>query len=198
MQQGWYYSLDLDVPQGYENELSVAGVLSPHPTLELIASGTGIVVAPGYVLTVRSAVTHPDHSAFLTTVGVPLNPVTDKAKEKNAEIARQWKQLPVRRLIVTLPETKIVGGTTSVAVSTSEWNANSFGVTESDNTSKSTISESSVTGFGSDSSFSQGSGGSNTMAKGRSANSTTETGVVNGRTCFDSTNYIVIHPKGQF
>ena len=195
MQQGWYYSLDLDVPQGYENELSVAGVLSPHPTLELIASGTGIVVAPGYVLTVRSAVTHPDRSAFLTTVGVPLNPVTDKAKEKNAEIARQWKQLPVRRLIVTLPETKIVGGTTSVAVSTSEWNANSFGVTESDNTSKSTISESSVTGFGSDSSFSQGSGGSNTMAKGRSANSTTETGVVNGRTCFDSTNYIVIHPK---
>ncbi|MFN9411855.1 MAG: hypothetical protein ACK57V_05670 [Pirellula sp.] len=195
MQQGWYYSLDLDVPQGFENELSVAGVLSPHPTLELIASGTGIVVAPGYVLTVRSAVTHPDRSAFLTTVGVPLNPVPNKSKEKSSEAAKQWKQLPVRRLIVTLPETKIVGGTSSVAVSTSEWNANSFGVTDSNNSSESTRSEISGAGFGSSPSFNQGASGRNTIARGRSDNSTMESGVVNARTCSDSTNYIVIHPK---
>ena len=59
MQPGWYYSLDLQPPDSLGNELPVLGIEPPTPSLELIASGTGVVCAAGHVLTVRQVVTHP-------------------------------------------------------------------------------------------------------------------------------------------
>ena len=184
MQQGWYYSLDLDVPPGLENELSVAGVLPPHPTLELIASGTGIVVAPGYVLTVRSAITHPDRRAFLTTVGIPLDLLASRAKEKSNAYTAGWKQLPVRRLIVTLPEKKSTGGKDSVAVTTSAWNENSFAASEASGFAVATDSTNSGT-----------EAVASSAAAARGSNAKQRTGVANSRTVSNSTNYITIHPK---
>lgn len=176
MQQGWYYSLDLDVPPGLENELSVAGVLSPDPTLELIASGTGIVVAPGYVLTVRSSVTHPDRSAFLTTVGVPIESKARQVKEKDSGDVRQWKQIPARRLIVTQPEKQETGGTDSFANTTSNWTTATF--SEADTVAATLSPDEAIYG---------------TVDNTRSAG--IKTGVMNSRTVANSTNYIIIHPK---
>jgi hypothetical protein len=197
MQLGWYYSLDLDVPQGLESELSVAGILSPDPTLELIGSGTGIVVAPGYVLTVRSAVTHPDRSAFLTTVGVPLDPVAGNAKYEDAKRSRsaQWKQLPARRVIVTLPEKKTVGGTDSIALTTTDWNESLFSSTESNSSTDGVESGTIRAGVGRDFLFGQSEGSDRTKTRSDSRTNRTETGVMNRRAVANSTNYVVIHPK---
>ena len=70
MQPGWYYSLDLQPPDSLGNELPVLGIEPPAPSLELIASGTGVVCAAGHVLTVRQVVTHPQRPVNLVTVAV--------------------------------------------------------------------------------------------------------------------------------
>jgi hypothetical protein len=161
--------------------------------LELIASGTGIVVAPGYVLTVRSAVTHPDRSAFLTTVGVPLDLKISRSKSKGS--LNQWRQLPVRRLIVTQPEKMDVGGTDSVAVTTSDWTTNSFSSSDTSSSEQSVEATISGVGVAGSSTLNQASRvrGSTTDSNTRGTGITT--GVANSRSVSNSTNYIVIHPK---
>lgn len=70
MQQGWYYSLDLEPPDSFGSELSVLGIGPPDPSLELIASGVGFVCTTGHVLTLRQVITHPHHAAASTTIAV--------------------------------------------------------------------------------------------------------------------------------
>jgi len=72
LQPGWYNTLEMDVPYGQGNELSVDGVLPQDVSLVLISSGSGLVIAPGYVITVKPIVmnkafpTQPERSTFLT------------------------------------------------------------------------------------------------------------------------------------
>jgi len=119
MQAGWYYSLDLDTPNSLQNELSVAGALPPDYTLELIASGTGVVCAPGYVLTVKTTVVHPHRSASLATIAVPesLKQVTNNREDN--QITR-WKLLPARQVIMTQQERIDISGSTTIADSVSD------------------------------------------------------------------------------
>jgi hypothetical protein len=53
---GWHYSLDFDLPsEGLRDNLA-DGIDSPRSDLRLLAQGSGIVVAPGIVLTSREVV----------------------------------------------------------------------------------------------------------------------------------------------
>ena len=70
MQPGWYFSLDLQPPDSLGSELAVLGIDPPEQGLEIIASGSGIVCAPGHILTVRSNITNPNRPASLITIAV--------------------------------------------------------------------------------------------------------------------------------
>ncbi|WP_417746006.1 trypsin-like peptidase domain-containing protein [Rosistilla oblonga] len=53
---GWYYSLDVNVPHKSVGTTQLDGIDPPNEQVELLAVGTGFVVAPGVVLTVRPVV----------------------------------------------------------------------------------------------------------------------------------------------
>jgi len=100
LQLGWYYTLEMDVPFGQGNELSVDGVLPPDISLELISSGTGIVIAPGYVLTAKPIVMNNMRPATFATVAVP------STKDR-------WVLKPARQVIIATSLKQVTGGTTS-------------------------------------------------------------------------------------
>ena len=108
LQLGWYYSLDFDVPSALENELSVSGVHPPDASLELIASGTGVVCAPGYVVTVNPAVIHPYRTASLATIALTNG-------------ASSWILKPAQRVFATQPRKRVTSGSNTVADSVSDW-----------------------------------------------------------------------------
>jgi hypothetical protein len=102
LQPGWYYTLEMDVPFGQGNELSVDGVLPPDISLELINSGSGLVIAPGYVLTAKPIVMNNMRPATFATVAVP------STKDR-------WVLKPARQVIVASPLKQVTGGTTSTS-----------------------------------------------------------------------------------
>ena len=117
MQAGWYYSLDLQPPDGLETELTINGIEVPDPTLELIASGTGIVCAPGHVLTLRPIVLHQDRPATLVTIPIK-------------EAAGRWKNIPAKSVLVTLPKQemtgKVVGNSTTAGIAAPNFSTSNF------------------------------------------------------------------------
>ncbi len=86
MQPGWYFSLDLQPPDSLGSELAVLGISPPNQVLEIIASGSGIVCAPGHILTVRPNITNPNRPASLITIAV-------------AKQDASWVLTPVQRVI---------------------------------------------------------------------------------------------------
>jgi S1-C subfamily serine protease len=53
---GWHYSLDFDVPSTSSGSEKEDGIDAPRSELQLLAQGTGFVVAPGVLLTSRRVV----------------------------------------------------------------------------------------------------------------------------------------------
>ncbi|QDT11326.1 S1 family peptidase [Planctomycetes bacterium K23_9] len=53
---GWHYSLDFDVPRDSAGAEKEEGIDAPRAELQLLAQGSGFVVAPGIVLTSRRVV----------------------------------------------------------------------------------------------------------------------------------------------
>lgn len=182
LQLGWYYSLDFDVPSALENELSVSGVHPPDHSLELIASGTGVVCAPGYVVTVNSAGVHPYRSASLATIAIPNG-------------ASSWILKPAQRVFSTQPRKRITSGSDSVADSVSNWSEKT-NYNQNQKTSESNQSfgiGSSVGGSGAttaNSNFNFGNSEANTRTTGNRA----AQGTSNTRTLSGTTNYTLTHP----
>ncbi len=99
-QNGWYYSLEMDIPFGEGNDLQVKGIVPPDPTLELIACGTGLVVAPGHVLTTANSIRHASRKPTLATIAAKVSDSPNSG----------WKLQPARRVIVSIPEKTVTGG----------------------------------------------------------------------------------------
>lgn len=116
---GFYYSLDLDVPLGSESESSVVGIVPPDSSLELISSGTGVVCAPGFVMTIRDAVTHPSRTAYLATVAIPS---TDE----------RWELKKARKVLIAEPKIKDVSGSRSSTFFESSGNGGSSATFQTD------------------------------------------------------------------
>jgi tetratricopeptide (TPR) repeat protein len=140
LQLGWYYTLEMDVPFGQGNELSVDGVLPPDVSLELISSGSGIVVAPGYVLTAKPIVMNNMRPSTFATVAVP------STKDR-------WVLKPARQVIVATPFKQLTGGTTSTSTTRQTTNGNFSESTKNGSNSVSGItSTTGANGYGSNTS----------------------------------------------
>lgn len=101
---GWYYSLDLDIPLGKESESSVIGVVPPDASLELISTGSGVVCAPGFVVTIRDSVIHPSRTSSLATVAT-----------KSSD--GRWQLKKARRVLISEPKIVDVSGRRSTTLS---------------------------------------------------------------------------------
>lgn len=69
--QGWYYSIEIDVPSPSMSNVLVEGISPPTSALELTAYGSGFVVAPGYVVTTKSSLFTNKSAPEVVTIAVP-------------------------------------------------------------------------------------------------------------------------------
>jgi hypothetical protein len=69
LSQGWHYSLDFDIPSDVAAATKIAGIDVPRSGLKLLSSGSGLVVAPGVVMTSRRVIETTNYrGAKLVTV----------------------------------------------------------------------------------------------------------------------------------
>lgn len=131
MQAGFYYSLHMDAPSSSGNEFSVDQIEPPDESLELIATGTGIVIAKGHVLTVLPVVSHPSRSASLATVALPRG---DK----------RWVLRPATSVVAYQPKKRLSGGSSTSTIRSENVNSMSTGNSQSLSTSSSSVASSSA------------------------------------------------------
>tara|TARA_R110002049_G_scaffold2750_2_gene21703 strand:+ start:576077 stop:578032 length:1956 start_codon:yes stop_codon:yes gene_type:complete len=108
---GWHYTLDFDAPSESSGALKIDGIDAPIDGLQLLASGSGFVVAPGIVLTARPVIETTDYRGpKLVTV------ITDAASSMR-------KSELVRDLLVASTQSYAVHGSvgTSEAFSDTTW-----------------------------------------------------------------------------
>ena len=96
---GWLYTLDVDVPRDeHGSARRISGIDPPHTVMEVVSTGTGVVVAPGIVVTARR-VLEPDSGRRPAHVTVATGQ------------SGQWKSLAVKTCMRTATRTVATGGT---------------------------------------------------------------------------------------
>ena len=72
---GWHYSLDFNLPDESYGASKLDGIDAPRPELQLLAQGTGFVVAPGIVLTSKQVVQSTNYKGpkLITVVTNPTH-----------------------------------------------------------------------------------------------------------------------------
>lgn len=78
LSKGWYFSFAIEPPKSPANEFTVLELPEPDPTMDLVSICSGIVVAPGVVVTTRKGVIPHNREVEHVTVGVMSTATTPK------------------------------------------------------------------------------------------------------------------------
>lgn len=97
---GWHYSLDFDLPSDSTDAQKQDGIDAPRSDLQLLAQGTGFVVAPGIVLTSKRVVETTNYNGP-KLVTLVTNP-TEQA----------WRSEIVQNVMIESVKSVATGGTT--------------------------------------------------------------------------------------
>jgi tetratricopeptide (TPR) repeat protein len=71
--KGWYFSFAIEPPRSATSELEVQEMAEPIPTLELVSMCSGIVAAPGIVITSRQGIIPHNREIEFVTIGFETN-----------------------------------------------------------------------------------------------------------------------------